>query len=314
MTRRYRNAALFVALAAIWGSAFVVTKVGLRHLPPTLFAALRFDLAAVLLFGYVAATKAEWRPRTGDDWLYPLAGGLFAIAGHHAFLFAGQQYVSSGVAAVLLGLVPIVTPAFTRVFSTGERLSPTGAAGLGLGFLGVVVIASPDPSDLLSSDLLGVALVLVSAVVFAFGAVFTHSRAPDLSLVATQAWMMAVGAVALHVASVLLPTESVAAAAWTPEALGAVAYLGAVAGALGFTLYFSLLDRIGPIEASLIEYVIPLFAALAGWLALGERVTATTVAGFVVILSGFLLMKRRAIAEDVLGRRGRRAERPSADD
>ena len=65
-----------------------------------------------------------------------------------------------------------------------------------------------------------------------------------------------------------------------PSALGAVAYLSAVAGVGGFLLYFTLLDDLGPIEMSFIEYVIPVFAALAGWLVLGQDVTLTTVVGF----------------------------------
>ncbi|WP_129115718.1 DMT family transporter [Halegenticoccus tardaugens] len=297
--RRYRDAAIFLALSAIWGTAFMVTKAGLDHLPPALFAALRFDLAAALLFGYVAATGARWRPRTADDAAYVLAGGALAIGGHHAFLFAGQQHVSSAVAAVLLGLVPVITPALTRLFSTGERLSPLGVAGVALGFVGVVVIADPDPTNLLSSDVRGVALVLAAAVAFAVGAVATYSREPSLPLVSTQAWMMAIGALLLHATSLALPTEPLSDVTWAIDAVAAVAYLGVVAGALGFLTYFHLLERVGPIEMSFIEYVIPIFAALAGWLALGETVESTTVVGFLVILVGFALIKRRALAAEL---------------
>jgi drug/metabolite transporter (DMT)-like permease len=304
---RYRTAAAFLLLSAVWGTAFVATKAGLAYLPPTLFAAIRFDVAAVLLFGYVAVSGREWRPRTRADVRSILTGGGLTIGLHHAFLFAGQQYVTSAVAAVLLGLIPVVTPALTRLTRSGDRLSASGILGVALGFVGVVVIADPASGALLSSDLRGVGLVLASALAFAVGAVLTHGTDTSMSLVSTQAWMMLAGAGLLHAASSLLPGESFAAPTWTPTAVAALLYLAVVAGAGGFLLYFYLLDRVGPVEVGLIEYVIPLFAAVAGWVALGETLTETTVAGFVVIFVGFVLVKRRELRREMRRLRGSRA-------
>ncbi|SEO67671.1 Permease of the drug/metabolite transporter (DMT) superfamily [Halogranum amylolyticum] len=297
--RRYRNASLFSLLSLVWGSAFVVTKVGLDYLPPALFAAVRFDLAAVLLFGVAAVRDDRLWPRSRGDWRQIATGGALLIGAHHALLFAGQQYVQSAVAAVLLGLIPVVTPALARTISSSERLSPNGVTGVFLGFVGVVVIADPDPSNLLSANLLGVGLVLASAVVFAVGAVLTHDGESSLPALALQAWMMVVGAGLLHLTSAVLPTESFASAQWTFDAIAALIYLSVVAGAAGFFLYFELLDTIGPIEMSLIEYVIPMFAALAGWAALGETPTVTTAVGFVVIFAGFSLLKFDALRREL---------------
>ncbi|MFB6268810.1 MAG: DMT family transporter [Halobacterium sp.] len=291
---RYRTAGEFVLLCAVWGTAFMATDVGLADLPPVPFAAVRFDVAAVLLFGVAAARDTLAVPRTREDYVYVLTGGALIIGAHHAFLFAGQQYVTGAVAAVLLGLVPVVTPALTRLVSSDESLTPHTAVGVALGFVGVVVIADPDPADLADS-VLGVALVLASALAFAVAAVVTHDSDPTLSFLSTQAWLMAVGAAFLHVAVLALPGQSFADAAWTPSAVAAVAYLSVVAGVFGFVLYFRLLDALGPIEMSFIEYVIPVFAALAGWLVLDQSLTAATVAGFAFILAGFVSAKWRAL-------------------
>jgi drug/metabolite transporter (DMT)-like permease len=294
---RYRAAGQFLLLCAVWGTAFMATDVGLVDLPPVPFAAARFDVAAVLLFGVLAATGTLARPRTRDDYVYVLAGGAFIIGAHHAFLFAGQQYVTGAVAAVLLGLVPVVTPALTRLVATDEAFTRHTAIGVAVGFVGVVVIANPDPANLVDS-VLGVALVLASALAFAVAAVVTHSRDPSLSFVATQAWMMAVGAVVLHAIVFAMPGQSFAGATWTPSALVSLAYLSVVAGVGGFVLYFRLLAELGPIEMSFIEYVIPVFAALAGWLVLDQAVTAATVAGFACILAGFVAAKWPALTEE----------------
>ncbi|WP_336037693.1 DMT family transporter [Halobacterium yunchengense] len=295
---RYRTAGKYVLLCAVWGTAFMVTDVGLQDLPPVPFAAVRFDVAAAVLFAVVAATGGLARPRTRDDYAYVLAGGGLMIGAHHAFLFAGQEYVTGAVAAVLLGLVPVVTPALTRLASTDESFTANTAVGVALGFAGVVVIADPDPANLAASAL-GVALVLASALTFAVAAVVTHSREPALSFAPLQAWTMAAGAVFLHLAVLAVPGQSFADASWTPAALGAVAYLSVVAGVFGFVLYFRLLDGLGPIEMSFIEYVIPVFAALAGWLALGQTVTAATVAGFACIFAGFVAAKWRALRAEL---------------
>lgn len=116
-----------------------------------------------------------------------------------------------------------------------------------------------------------------------------------MPFVSTQAWMMAVGTVVLHAAVLALPGQSLATATWTPSALDAIAYLSVVVGVGGFLLYFTLLGDLGPIEMSFIEYVIPVFAALVGWLVLGQEVTPAIVAGFVFILAGFVATKWRAL-------------------
>jgi drug/metabolite transporter (DMT)-like permease len=288
---------LYRAGTVLVGVAYGASKsADLLDLPAVPFAAVRFDVATVLLFTGLAATGSLAVPRTRDDYVYVLVGGALMIGAHHAFLFAGQEYVTGAVAAVLLGLVPVVTPALTRLVATDEPLTRRTALGVALGFVGVVVIADPDPANIADS-VLGVSLVLASALAFAVAAVVTHSRSPSMPFLSTQAWMMAVGAVVLHAAVVALPGQSFAAATWTPSALAAIAYLSAVAGVGGFLLYFTLLDDLGPIEMSFIEYVIPVFAALAGWLVLGQNVTPATVAGFVFILAGFVTAKWRSLRE-----------------
>ncbi|WP_435183917.1 DMT family transporter [Halobellus sp. EA9] len=309
---RRRTILAFLLVAAVWGTAFPVTKVALASIPPALLAAVRFDVAAALLFALAAWRGDRLRP-AGAEWRPIAAGGVLLVGVHHALLFAGQLYVTSAVAAVLLGLIPVVTPALTRLTAARERLSPVSLVGVLLGFAGVVTIADPDPTALAGADLLGVGLVFASALAFALGAVLTHDAPTTMPTVAEQAWMMLVGAAVLHATSAALPWESLGDAVWTPAAVASLLYLAVVAGAGGFALYFWLLRRVGPIEVSLLEYVIPTFAALAGWLALGESLAPTTVAGFAVIFAGFVLVKRAAIRAELRRWRDRLDPDPTAD-
>lgn len=91
----------------------------------------------------------------------------------------------------------------------------------------------------------------------------------------------------------------------SPEAAAALLYLAVVSSALGFLIYFYLLDRLGAIEINLVSYVAPMFAALAGFVFLGERIDAPTVGGFAIILFGFVLIKRRAIRHELRTHRER---------
>ncbi|WP_132057843.1 DMT family transporter [Halorussus amylolyticus] len=288
---RYRVVGAFVALAAIWGSTFVVIEAGLAYLPPVLFAALRFDLAAAVLLGYATWRGHRLRPRGRSDWRYLFLGGTLLTGAHYGFLFAGELFVSATVAAVLLGLIPIITPALTRAVGSSERLGAGGVLGALLGFIGVVIIARPSPSNLAGETVVGVGLVLASAVSFAAGAVLLHDSESSLPAASTQGGMMAIAAVFLHAVSAVLPTERGSSAAWTPEMVASVVYLGVVGSVVGYGLYFYLLGEIGPIELSFIEYAIPPFAALTGFLVLGDVVTLPTALGFVAILCGFVAVK-----------------------
>ncbi|WP_227354098.1 DMT family transporter [Haladaptatus salinisoli] len=293
---RTRTVAAFLLLAALWGSSFAAIRVGVADAPPVLFAALRFYLAGAAMLAYAAVTQPRWRPR-GEDWRSVGVGAALFVAAHHAFLFVGEQYVTSAVAGVVIGLDPLLAAGFAALLLPEERLSAVGVAGLLLGLLGTAVVANPNSGVLLEADFRGVVLVFLAAAAFALGAVLTRRLRTDLPAASMQAWMMLVGALLLHAVSLALPGESPAAMAWTTETLLALGYLAFVAGGVGYLLYFDLLDRLGPVEINLVGYVAPVFAALSGWVVLGESVAGSTVAGFVVIVAGFALVKRRALAD-----------------
>ncbi len=300
-----RDIVLYLILAAAWGTAFPATEAALKGFPPVALAAVRFDLAALVLLAVAAASGRSLRPQGWGDWTPIFVGGLFNIGLHHALLFAGQQYVTSAVASTLLGLVPVLTPVVTSVFRPKESISARGVVGVLLGFVGVVLIANPSGGHFLSD--IGVWFVLGAAVAWVIGAVFTDENDAGLSGLSLQAWMLAIGALALDAGAFVVPGQGFTAATPTTTSLAWVGYLAVVPGAAGFLIYFRLLHRLGPIEMGLVEYVIPPFAAIFGWLVLGEGLTLTTGEGFLAILGGFLLVKWPHVTSSVRGYLDRRA-------
>lgn len=304
---RYRNVAFFLFLAAIWGTSFVAIKAGLAYVPPVLFAALRYDIAGVIMLAYASSVVDQWRPRERDEWATVAVGATLLIAAYHTFLFVGEQHTTAAAAAVLVSLSPVLTTGFTRVLLPSDTLSVVGIIGVLAGLLGVAVIAQPDPNRLLATDVIAKGFVFCAAASFALGSVLTRRINASMPIETMEAWSMLGGALMMHIVSVTLG-EPLEPAMWaTPEVVGALAYLSLVASAVGFLLYFDLLDRLGAVEINMVSYVAPIFAAVVGWLYLGEVVNTATLIGFGLIAFGFVLVKRQALREEVASVRSQRS-------
>lgn len=299
LPRRLRAAATFLLLTLLFGSGFPVIKAGLDYFPPLWFAATRYALAALCLLGYAAATGDRWRPRGRANLLGVAAGGVLFIGGS-GLLFVGQGTTTAGVAAVLFGLVPVLTAAVSWVVLPAERASLRGLVGVAVGFVGVVLVVDLDPANLLGSNVVGKALVLGAATSVTLGTVFVRRLSPSLSSVALTGWSMLVGSGLLAVVAAAVDAP-LSAMRFTLGSVVLFVYLAVVGGALAFVLYFSLLARFGALEVNLVTYLNPVVAATVGWLFLDEAVAPATAVGFLVIVAGFLLLKGRAVADE-LGR------------
>jgi drug/metabolite transporter (DMT)-like permease len=300
---RYRNFLLFLILAAVWGSAFVAIKAGLDlGFPPVLFAAVRFDIAGILMLGYAVLVTDQPLPQSRTDWATVAVGATFMIAGYHALLFIGEGFegVTSAAAAVVVSLSPVLTTAFARLFLPGERLTVVGLAGMVLGLVGVVVVDPPSPANLYGNA--GLLFVFGAALAFALGSVLTRRLDANLPIETMEGWSMVLGALLIHILSAGLgesPTQLFAAIEAAPlPAGGSLVYLSVVASALGFLIYFDLLEQLGPVEINLVSYVAPVFAAAVGFALLSELLDIYTIVGFFIITGGFALIKREAIHEE----------------
>ena len=168
-----------------------------------------------------------------------------------------------------------------------------------LGLVGVAVLTAPDPNNLLDADTVGELLIFGAAAAFALGSVLARRSEAELPIETLEAWAMLGGALVMHAVSAGLG-ESPASIVWTLEGVLALGYLVVGASALGFLLYFDLLGRLGPIEINLVSYAVPAVAALTGLALLGERPSLLTGVGFLLILTGFVLLKRDVIRGEVV--------------
>lgn len=293
---RLVDVSLFLLLAVLWGLSFPAIAVGLEYLPPLLFAAFRYELAAVLLLAYAVWATEDWWPAGRDNRVAIVGGGLFLVAGN-GLLFIGQQTVPSGVAAILQALVPIAT-AVWALFLLGDRLSLPGMIGVGIGFVGISLVIQPDPNNLLGGDTAGRFIIVGQVISVALGGVLVERAAPTIGRVALTGWSMLLGGLVLHALS-LGTGELPGSSATAPVAISAVVYLGVFSTAIAFYIFFYILENYGAFETSLISYLIPIVATVVGVFVLGESINVLSFAGFGLVAVGFSLLKREAILDTV---------------
>ncbi|MFA9517876.1 DMT family transporter [Halopenitus sp. H-Gu1] len=293
--KRASTTGLFLLLGLLWGGSFVAIELGLPHFPPVLFASYRFYIAGTAILGYAFITTDHWHPRRRAEWLVVGISGVLIIASTHAFLYLGVPFISGAVAAIIISFSPVLTAVFaSRLLN--DRLTGIGLVGFVCGLIGIGLISKPDPANLLSANVIGVGLVFASATFWALGGVLTRPFRTDMPVQSLQAWAMLLGAPLLHGVAIARG-ESVTAVTWTPIAAGTLAYLGILAGAIAFLIYFELLDRLGAAEINLIGYLEPIAATGLSYLLLGRLIDTLSIAGFIAIFIGFTLIKHTAIRE-----------------
>ena len=291
---RSKSLVLSLVVGVLWGSSFLAIDVGLAYFPPLLFAGLRYAVVGVVVLGIAVILVQRWYPRSLVELGCILIAGAFMIAGHHAFLYLGLEHVSPAVAAIVVSLSPALTAVIASAMLPDSDLTGIQVLGLLVGLAGVVVISDISVNTVANTNVLGLGLALLAALSFAFGSVATRPFRTDLSTVALQGWAMVFGAGLLGVTG-YATGESAGTIVWTPLSIASLAFLVVGPGIIAFSLYFSLLDRIGPTESNLIVYLEPAVATLLSWLVLGEMIESTTIVGFLTILTGFLLVKHRSL-------------------
>jgi drug/metabolite transporter (DMT)-like permease len=279
---------LFAMLVVIWSSTWVAIKFGLEDTPPLFGAGIRFALAGAVL---LAVTVARRRPLRTDAKLVAILAALpFALS--YGLVYWGEQYIPSGLAAVLFGVMPLYVAVLVTAVVPEERISARLLAGLAVAF-GGLALGFSESLDLGSEDraLLGALALLGSPLAAAIGNVSIKLRAGALDAVVLNGWAMLGGGWALLVVSAA--TESWSDAAWTGNAIGAISYLAIVGSAVPFVVLTLLLRELPTVTVSYIPLLLP-FGALAFGAALyDEKVTPTAAAGALLVAGGILVAQWR---------------------
>ncbi len=284
--------AAFAAVYVIWGSTYLFIHIAVETMPPLLMAGVRFLVAGAILLAITARLGGSKRDPIGwPQWRATAIVGAMLLLGGNGGVAYGEQYVASGVVALLVATVPLFIALFGAI-GLGHRLGRVAFAGVAVGLLGTAVLLRPgaggagDPGHML--------LVLVAPVTWAIGSLYaTRGPLPKRTLVATGMEMLCGGAL-LIVAGLVsgeagaVHLDRISLASWL-----SVLYLIVFGSLIAFSAYVWLLSRVATTAVSTYAYVNPLVAVLLGWAVLGEHITGQTlVAAALIVVAVALILAR----------------------
>jgi drug/metabolite transporter (DMT)-like permease len=282
-------------LALIWGGAFFFISVAVHSVPPLTYVWLRLTIAAAAMWGFLAwKGEALGLPRGvwGSMLLLALLNNVIPFT-----LFGwGQTQIASGLASILNATTPIWGVVVAHLFTHDERMTPRKVAGVLLGFGGVAMMIGPT----LLSDIGNAALAQLACVTaslsYALAAVwarrFKRMGLPPMTVTTGQ---LTVGAL------VMLPIALIVDQPWQHafpplSAWGAIIALAVFCTALGYVLYFRLIDNAGATNALLVTLLVPPTAILLGAMFLGEKLAPQDFAGLLLIALGLAAIDGRAVS------------------
>ena len=278
--------AAYSLLCLIWGTTWVVIQIGLEGIPPFSGVAIRFAIAALALLGLAAALGVRLGGSPRERWLW-IVNALLAFSASYGIVYWCEQWVPSGLAAVLFATYPIFVTILAHWALPSEPLGRRELAGILTGFAGVGIIYSQD-FEALGGPRVAVAAVVMlgSPLVSAFASVAVKKWGAGihpLSLTSVPMAMTAgiMGAIAFGMERRLPFT-------WSPASVGSIFYLAIMGSAVTFTLYYWLLSHFPAKRMALIAYVIPVVAVAIG-LARGEPLTGRILAGAGLVVTGVAL-------------------------
>ncbi len=277
-----------ITIYLVWGSTFIALAIAVRDLPPLLAMALRHLTAGSLLLAIALPRGDRAGDRIGRRQVAAACvfGGLLFVTGHGALAWA-QKTVPAGMAALIVGSIPIWMTLFDRLFF-GRRLPRSAYAGFALGLLGLALLFDPFGEGLV--DRTAALVIVVSAMCWAAGSLYSRGAPLPKRPIVSAGLAALCGGVLLAVLSLL--TGELGRADWTRDAVLAVAYLVVAGSVVGFSAYVWLL-RVAPVSlVSTYAYVNPIVAVALGWLLLGESITLQMVlAGAAVLVSVAMILR-----------------------
>ncbi len=287
---RARIVAAFAAVYVIWGSTYLAIRFAIETMPPLLMAGVRFLFAGALLYawsrarGTAAPTGAQWRAAA-------VVGGLLFVGGNGAVVVA-EQWVPSGLVALLVAAVPLWLVILDWIWGAGKAPSRRVALGLVGGFAGVGLLAgSPGVGAESRLELVGAGLVMAGSLAWAAGSLYSrYAATPPRPRMWVAMQMLAGGAFLLPLAAVSGEIGAFDLAAVSRRSVLALLYLVVFGALVAFTAYIWLLSASTPERVGTYAYVNPAVALFLGWALADEPLTPRSILAAIVIVGAVVVI------------------------
>ena len=280
---------LLLALGAIWGSSFLIIKLAVATVPAATMTAARLVIAALIMYA-VARHAGQYLPRDRALWRLILLAALFGFALPFYLIGWGEEEIDSGLAAILMGAMPLTTVLLAHILTDDEKLNVRKGLGVTLGLIGLVVLIGPEKLATLGDDTVRQLAVTGAGACYGINAIITKSliAQPRRGLVA---------AVMIAAAAMMIPVSLLADQPWTLDvsmtSFAAIIVLGILPTAYATLLMFKLVDRQGASFFSQINFLTPLFGVFLGALILAERPPPNAYIALAIILLGVAVARGR---------------------
>jgi drug/metabolite transporter (DMT)-like permease len=288
-----------VALALVWGFSFLLIKVGLHDMSPTVLMLIRAASGFAALAAYMLVTR---RPLLGDGWkrrIIPYA--VLAVTSGvipWTLIALGEQSISSGLASILNATTPLWAAVLVTWLIPRDRPSALNYVGVLIGLVGVVILVLPDVTAKgFGASVAGAVVVLLASISYAISALYQRMKLRGFSVYEVSVGQLGLTALlAIPVAAPSLPSWHLAL-----PSTAAVIALGVGGSGLAYLLYYYINNTLGPVRATGVTILVPMTAVLWGVVLLGETLSLPIVVGMVVILAGIVLtnVNRRTSREPV---------------
>jgi drug/metabolite transporter (DMT)-like permease len=279
----------FGVVYILWGSTFLAIRYAVQSIPPFWMAGTRFLLAGSMMFAFM-----RWRgtpPPLRKHWLAAAAVGALLLVGGNGSLVWAEQRVPSGLAAILLAMIPLWMVLLDSFRKSGPKLTGRVAGGLVIGLAGIVILVGP--AKLLGGsrvDILGATVLMFSAFCWAVGSLFSRgAQLPPSPFLAAAMEMLAGGAM-LIVLGLLVESGQLHWHAISWRSTAGLFYLVGMGSLLGFTAYIWLLRVVSTSRVATYGYVNPVVAVFLGWAVGGESISARELLATAIIVGAVALI------------------------
>ena len=290
----WRDVVWLIILASVWGSSFSAIKIAVHTMPPMSLVAVRTAIALVVLYPIMWWRGARM-PKDLPSWGIGFALGIFGITLPFFLIGWGEQRVESGLAAILMAVMPLTTIVLAHFFNEGDRFTLFKLIGVAVGFGGVIALIGPEALKGLGGDLLYQLGIAGGACCYAVNAVLTRNLGgvgTSSSTIGRATMVMLCGTI-LSVLMALAMDGPMAFLSADADAWVATIYIGILPTGLATLIFFRLVETQGASFISFVNYLNPVFGVFWGALILTEVVSLQSIAALTLILGGITIANIR---------------------
>lgn len=288
----------WIAVCIIWGTTYLAIRIGVEDIPPMLFAGIRWIVAGII-FIVILLLSGKSLPSKGNI-KHIAVMGIAMLGFGNGLVVIGEQWISSGLAALLITTVPFWIVGMESLLPSGPKLNYKIILGLFIGIIGISLIFGSDWDDLFKLEyLLGVLSIFGAVVAWSFGSVYSKYKKVGIHpLMSASVQMLIAGTLQTLLGIFLGEQHNII---YSQEGLLSLGYLIIVGSIFGYGSYIYAIEHLPLSLVSTYAYINPIIAVFLGWIVLDEKINFMIVAGALIIILGVILVKqgtqRRAIAE-----------------